>query len=276
MRALILAGRRMIDQKMQAELVSVAHAMADVARDVTLQYFRTTSLDTQNKASGGDFDPVTVADKACERALREVLADLRPDDGILGEEEAPVAGTSGLTWVIDPIDGTRTFMSGFPSWGVLIAVNAGGAPILGIIDQPFTQERFLGGFGQTSYQHQQNPVTELQVRSCAALKDAVMFSTFPEIGTTAERTAFEAVRDQVRLTRYGADCYGYALVALGQIDLVIEAGLSPYDLQGPIAVVEAAGGVVTNWQGGPAHDGGQVIAAGDARIHAQAMTLLNS
>ena len=258
----------------QIELWDVAHALVDAARPIALQYFRTTEQNLENKLADG-FDPVTIADKAIEKKMRSILAERRPDDGILAEEYENVTGTTGLTWVLDPIDGTRGFISGTPTWGVLIAVDAGDGPILGIIDQPYIGERFFGGFGKASLLHQSQE-RDLKVRKCANLSDAVVFTTFPEVGTDEEGIAFKRVANQTKLTRYGMDCYAYALLAAGQIDLVIEAGLNPYDIQGPIAVVEAAGGIVTDWQGGRAHGGGQVIAASDKHVHEQALKLLNS
>ncbi|QHQ37372.1 histidinol-phosphatase [Algicella marina] len=258
------------------ELLAVAFALADAAAQITLPQFRAPSLMVENKADGGNFDPVTQADKAAELAMRAVLAARRPDDGILGEEGENVAGSSGYTWVLDPIDGTRAFLSGVPSWGTLIAVNHGAAPILGMIDQPFTAERFWGDANGAQYQRGRGRPQPIRVRNVECLKDAVLFSTFPEIGTPADRTAFEAVSAAVRLTRYGIDCYAYALLAMGQIDLVIEAGLHPYDIQGPMAVVTGAGGIVTNWDGGPAEAGGRIIAAANRRIYADALELLNS
>ncbi len=254
-----------------ADLIDVANALADVARTVTLQHFRTADLVADNKRPA-DFDPVTEADRGAERAMREVLAKRRPQDGIYGEEYGQTPGTSGLTWVLDPVDGTRAFISGVPCWGVLIGLDAGDGPILGIVDQPYTQERFIGGFGLAELRA--TKTTPLRTRQTKSLTDAILFTTFPEIGTPDDRKAFEKVRDQVRLTRYGLDCYAYALVALGQIDLVIEAGLNPYDIQGPQAVIEAAGGIVTTWDGGPAHKGGRILAAANKDIHAAAMALL--
>jgi histidinol phosphatase-like enzyme (inositol monophosphatase family) len=253
-------------------LWSVAEDLADVAADCSLPLFRTAGLRADNK-SGTGFDPVTEADRAAERAMRALLAARRPEDGIFGEEFGISAGTSGLTWVLDPIDGTRAFMSGATTWGTLIGVDAGQGPIMGLIDQPYTRERFMGGLGRAEMRRD-GEIRPLATRPCARLADAVLYSTFPEVGTWAERAGFEAVRDRVRLTRYGCDCYAYALIALGQIDLVIEAGLLAYDLQGPIAVIEAAGGIVTDWKGNPAHDGGRVVAAGDPRAHAEALALL--
>ena len=259
--------------ELQIELCDTAEALADVARPIALNYFRKPALGLKNKRADG-FDPVTLADREIELAMRAILAERRPDDGVLGEEYDSVAGTSGLTWVLDPIDGTRGFMSGTPTWGVLIAVGTDAGPVLGLIDQPFTGERFFGGFGRAELRHK-GKTTALRVRHCAELGKATLFTTLPEVGTEEEGAAFNRVRDRVRLTRYGTDCYAYALLAAGQVDLVIEAGLYAYDIQGPMAVIEQAGGIVTNWQGGRAHQGGQVIAAGDAGLHRAALELLN-
>ncbi len=254
-----------------SELWSVADALADAARVETLAHFRTTDLTAESK--GADFDPVTIADRACEAAMRRILADRRPDDGILGEEQAPTIGTSGLTWVLDPIDGTRGYISGTPTWGVLIALSDAKGPFLGVIDQPYIGERFYGGPGRAKVT---GPLgtRKLAVRQTTAFADATLFTTFPEVGTAAEGVAFRRVADKVRLTRYGCDCYAYALLAAGQIDLVIEAGLNPYDIQAPIAVIEAAGGVVTDWEGGPAHNGGRALAAATPELHTAALALL--
>jgi histidinol phosphatase-like enzyme (inositol monophosphatase family) len=246
--------------------------MADAARSVVIPFFRSASLVTDDKGVGR-FDPVTEADRASEAAMRAVLAHLRPDDAILGEEEGAKPGTTGLTWVIDPIDGTRAFMSGTPTWGVLIALCDATGPIYGLIDQPHIGERFEGGFGRAQVAGPRATVA-LSTRGTAQLTDATLFSTFPEVGTAPERAGFEAVRDRVRLTRYGMDCYAYALVAAGQVDLVIEAGLAAYDICAPIAVIEAAGGIVTDWRGGPVHAGGRALAAANAQIHAAALSVL--
>ncbi|MBE9476098.1 MAG: histidinol-phosphatase [Proteobacteria bacterium] len=263
-----------LSNSLKTELQDVAHALADAARPIALQYFRNPDQGLENKLERG-FDPVTVADKSIEREMRRILAARRPDDGIMGEEYADTVGTTGLTWVLDPIDGTRSFISGTPTWGVLIGLNAGAGPVLGIVDQPFTAERFWGGFGQASWTHL-DQTHDIAVRECATLSNAVLFTTMPEVGTIAEAAAFQRVSYECKLTRYGTDCYAYALLAAGNIDLVIEAGLNAFDIQGPMGVVQNAGGIVTDWQGGPAHQGGQVIAAGDPRTHEQALVLLNS
>jgi fructose-1,6-bisphosphatase/inositol monophosphatase family enzyme len=181
--------------------------------------------------------------------------------------------------VIDPIDGTRAFMAGTPTWGVLVAAQAGSGPAIGIIDQPFTGER-VSGVSNGSARHARwrrgAETRPLAVRPCATLGAATLFTTFPEIGTAAEREGFAAVAAQCRLVRYGLDCYAYALLAMGCIDLVIEAGLQPYDVAAPIAVIEGAGGIVTDWQGNPAHGGGRIVAAGDTRAHAAALAMLRA
>ncbi|MFN4100147.1 MAG: inositol monophosphatase family protein [Pararhodobacter sp.] len=256
-----------------AELWKTAQAVADAARPATLAHFRTEGLAADNKAASG-FDPVTAADRASESAMRAVLARLRPDDAILGEEEAATPGTSGLTWVLDPIDGTRSYLSGTPTWGVLIGLADEHGPLLGIIDQPYIGERFCGGLGVAQMDGPQGQ-RPLAARPARPLSQSILFTTFPEVGTEAEGTAFRRVSAQARLTRYGTDCYAYALIAAGQIDLVIEAGLHIYDVMAPIAVIEAAGGLVTDWQGRPAHNGGQILAAANPAVHAEALALLN-
>ncbi|MGY3439290.1 MULTISPECIES: histidinol-phosphatase [unclassified Marinovum] len=257
-----------------SHLWQVADRMADAARAAILPYFRGTALDTTSKLAAG-FDPVTVADRAAETAMRAVLAEMRPDDGILGEEFGATEGRSGLTWVLDPIDGTRGFISGTPTWGVLIALSNADGPMLGIIDQPYIGERFRGGFGTARMDGPQGG-RDLRTRQTKTLDKALLFTTFPEVGSAEERAGFERVAAEVQLTRFGMDCYAYALLAAGQVDLVIEAGLNAYDIQAPIAVIQAAGGVVTDWQGGPAHDGGRVIAAANRDIHAKALARLNA
>jgi histidinol phosphatase-like enzyme (inositol monophosphatase family) len=266
--------RAQITPELASDLWRTANDLADVARVETLRHFRAAGLSADNKLAGG-FDPVTVADRAAERAMRDILATRRPDDGILGEEYGNADGTTGLTWVLDPIDGTRGYLSGTPTWGVLIAVSDAQGPIMGIIDQPYIGERFAGGLGVASMQGPHGAGT-LATRASRPLSQAILYSTFPEVGTAAEGAAFARLSKHVQLTRFGTDCYAYALIALGQIDLVVEAQLQPYDVQGPIAVIEAAGGIVTNWQGGPAHMGGQVLAAANADIHAAAMAILTA
>ncbi len=253
--------------------LDIANMLADAARSAILPFFRHPELGALNKATGG-YDPVTEADHAAEEAMRAILARHRPEDGILGEEFGAQEGRSGRTWVLDPIDGTRGFLSGTPTWGVLIALSEADGPKLGIIDQPYTGERFTGAPGLAVLDGPRGR-ERLATRATASLDQAILFTTFPEVGTPDERAGFEAVAEQVRLTRFGMDCYAYALLAAGQIDLVIEAGLNPYDIHAPIAVIEAAGGIVTDWQGGSARDGGRVLAAANATLHAAALEILS-
>ncbi len=257
---------------LRKELRSVAHELADAARTATLLHFR-TALDAENKETHR-FDPVTVADRLSEERMRAILARRRPADGILGEEYAAVAGTSGLTWVLDPIDGTRGYLAGTPTWGVLISVADETGPVYGLIDQPYVGERFEGGFGiaEMTGPHW---TRALKTRSARPLKDCILMSTFPEVGTAEEGAAFRRLVPECRLTRYGTDCYAYALIAAGQIDLVVEAGLQAYDVQAPMAVVEAAGGILTDWTGRRNPEGGRVLAAANAAVHAAALAVLN-
>ena len=256
------------------DLIATAHELADAARVATLAHFRSPDLAAESKETTR-FDPVTAADRLSEDRMRAILARRRPSDAILGEEFGTTAGTSGLTWVLDPIDGTRGYLSGTPTWGVLISVRDAVGPLYGIIDQPYIGERFEGGLGRSEMV---GPLGQrpLGVRSPRPLGAAILFTTFPEVGTTAEGEAFRRVAAKAKLVRYGTDCYAYALIAAGQIDLVIEAGLQAYDVQAPIAVIEAAGGIVTDWQGRPALDGGQILAAANRAIHAEAVALLNA
>lgn len=256
------------------DIVKTAHAVADAAREAVLPFFRSAGLTADNKLPEGRFDPVTEGDRATERAMRAVLARLRPQDGILGEEYGAVSGTSGLTWVLDPIDGTRAFMSGAPTWGVLIAVSDETGPLYGIIDQPYIGERFEGGWGAARMTGPMG-ARDLRVMGARPLSEAIVFTTFPELGSPAEAAGFSEVSGHAKLTRYGLDCYAYSLVAAGHVDLVIEAGLAAYDIQAPIAVIEAAGGIVTDWQGGPAHQGGRAIAAAGRMQHEAALEILS-
>lgn len=257
------------------QLLSVAHRLADAAREAILPHFRQPDLSALNKDNAGAFDPVTVADKASEQAMRNILAATRPEDGILGEEFAAVQSQNGLTWVLDPIDGTRGFVAGTPTWGVLIACATEDGPILGLIDQPYIGERFVGAAGHAETIGPMGQST-IRTRAPRALAEATLLTTFPEIGSPKDRARYDAVAERAKLVRYGMDCYGYALVAAGQADLVIEAGLHAYDIQAPIAVIEAAGGIVTDWEGGPAYNGGHALAAANTEIHAEALAILQA
>lgn len=265
-----------------ADLTGLACRLADAAGAASLPYFRSKALGADDKnsaAAGAIFDPVTAADRAAETAIRALLAAERPADGILGEEEAPTAGTSGLTWVIDPIDGTRAFISGLPTWGTLIALDDGQCGRIGVVDQPHIGERFIGvngPAGSRAWLTHRGRTSDISVRPCRGLAAATLYTTTPQMFDAREWAAFERVQSRVRLFRYGVDCYAYALVALGHVDLVIESSLKAFDIAAPAALIRAAGGIVTDWQGGDARWGGQVIAAGDPAVHAEALAILKS
>jgi myo-inositol-1(or 4)-monophosphatase len=248
--------------------------LANVAGEAVLPFFRTT-IGVENKGTKGGFDPVTAADRAGESAMRQVIKSTFPSHGIIGEEFGSEAADAEYVWVLDPIDGTRGFITGLPTWGTLIGLLKGGTAVYGVMSQPFTKERFWGDGGAA---HSKGPLGErkLRVRSCATLSDAIMSSTSPRLFAGKELKAFEALEAATRHTRYGGDCYAYCMLAAGQLDLVVETDLKPYDIVALIPIIEGAGGVVTDWNGGPATNGGSVIAAGDRRVHAAALELLCS
>ncbi len=254
--------------------LAFAHELADAAGNIIRPYFR-KRIEVVNKAAAGLFDPVTEADRAAERALRAMIEERFFEDAILGEEYGAKAGNSGFRWVLDPIDGTRAFIAGQPLWGTLISLEHDGVPVLGVLDQPFLSERFIGFDGSTELRNGAE-ITPLKVRACAALADAVICTTHPMHFGDEERAHYWRVERAARLSRYGGDCYAYALVAMGFVDLVIETDLKRWDISAILPIVEGAGGVVTNWQGDRISDGGAVIAAGDARVHREALALLNS
>jgi histidinol phosphatase-like enzyme (inositol monophosphatase family) len=254
------------------EYLEFACHVAELAGRAILPHFR-SGLGVENKSAFG-YDPVTLADKEAEQIIRAEIARVHPSHSILGEEYGRHLGTSELTWIIDPIDGTRGFMMGLPQWGTLLALNDGTRPVLGVMHQPFIGETFMGS-RHGAYLRRAGKVQPLHTRSMGHLNDASLCATHPEMFSEgAERAAFQRVARACKQTRYGTDCYAWCLLAAGLIDLVIETQLNPYDIQAPIPIIEAAGGVVTNWSGQPAYDGGQVIAAGDARLHQIALEIL--
>jgi myo-inositol-1(or 4)-monophosphatase len=257
-----------------AGLIDFAHHLADLAGAAILPHFR-RRLSVRNKASGLGFDPVTAADRAAERAIRAAIEARFPGHGILGEELAARPGDGRHQWVIDPIDGTRAFIAGSPLWGTLIGLRDAGVPVLGLMDQPFTRERFWAAGGRARMRGPDGKVRRVATRPCARLADAVLTSTHPDLFSGAsEAEAFAHVGKRVRMTRFGGDCYGYCMLAAGFVDLVIEAGLKPYDVVALIPIVEGAGGRITTWDGKSAAEGGRILAAGDARVHAEALELL--
>jgi histidinol-phosphatase len=246
--------------------------LAAVSGETIRPFFR-TALGVENKSRSGGFDPVTAADRAAEAAMRALIKTTFPEHGILGEEFDAERPDAEYVWVLDPIDGTKSFICGMPAWGTLIALTRRGEPIYGMMHQPFTSEHFTGDGSAASYR---GPAGDraLRTRACAELKGAVLLTTSPLLMREADRQCFGRVEGAVRLSRYGGDCYAYCMLAAGQVDLVIETELKPYDVLPLIPIIEGAGGVITSWENGRPHGGGRVIAAGDRRVHAQAMELL--
>ena len=246
--------------------------LAAVSGETIRPFFR-TALGIENKSRSGGFDPVTAADRAAEAAMRALIKTTFPEHGILGEEFDAERQDAEYVWVLDPIDGTKSFICGMPAWGTLIALTRRGEPIYGMMHQPFTREHFTGDGSAASYR---GPAGDraLRTRACAELKEAVLLTTSPLLMREPDRQCFGRVEGSVRLSRYGGDCYAYCMLAAGQVDLVIETELKPYDVLPLIPIIEGAGGVITNWENGRPHGGGRVLAAGDRRLHAQAMKLL--
>jgi histidinol phosphatase-like enzyme (inositol monophosphatase family) len=247
--------------------------LADVAGEAILPFFR-TALSIENKKLKGTFDPVTAADRAAEAAMRALIRKQFPAHGIVGEEFEDVKSDAPYTWVLDPIDGTKSFIAGMPVWGTLIGLCRDDMPVYGMMAQPFIGERFTGDGASAKYRGPAG-VRKLMTRKCASLDDALLFTTSPHLFSPEEKELYDRVEKNVRLPRYGGDCYAYCMVAAGTVDLVIEAGLDAYDIVALIPIIEGAGGIVTNWQGESATNGGRIIAAGDKRMHEAALDLLN-
>ena len=246
--------------------------LATVSGEAILPFFR-TSLGVEDKGSAAGFDPVTAADRAAETAMRTLIKRSFPEHGIVGEEYGNERTDAEFVWVLDPIDGTKSFIAGLPIWGSLIALTRNGTAVFGMMHQPFIGERFTGDGGASRYRGPAGE-RELHVRPCATLADAMLFTTSPQLMNAADRAVFGRVEAAVKLSRYGGDCYPYCMLAAGHVDLVIEAGLKPHDIAALIPIIEGAGGVITSWEGSTAVQGGRVVAAGDKRVHAAAMKML--
>ena len=258
------------------DIATFALRCADAAAAAIRPHFRHQATDAANKkAADGEFDPVTVADKGAEEAIRALIDRERPEDSILGEEFGTRDGTSGATWVLDPIDGTRAFISGMPTWGTLIGYNDGKKAAVGIMDQSFVGDRFLGWPGGAAL-FREGKATPIKTRECKSLDDAIFACTTPELFTTPrEEAAYDHIFRTSKMMRLGTDCYAYCLLAHGLMDIVLEAGLKPFDIQALIPIVEGAGGRVTDWEGNRAEDGGQVLACGDPQLHDEVLRMLN-
>ena len=248
-------------------------ALADAADAETLPRFRTGGT-IANKLGEAGFDPVTEADREAERAIREILARERPHDAILGEEHGATGeGARSLRWVIDPIDGTRAFVAGLPVWTTLIGLEREGRAAAGLASQPVTGERFLAPGDGSAVLLARGEERALRVSRRTEPAEAVAMTTDPALLDEVPE-ALEAIRTGVRLTRYGTDAYAFCALAAGAVDLVFERGVQPYDICAPIAIVEAAGGVATNWRGERAEPGGDIVCAASPALHAWALERL--
>lgn len=251
-----------------SEFISFAGTLADAAAEVIRGYFRTrVEIDDKSDAS-----PVTIADRQAEEVMRRLIGDAYPAHGIFGEEHGRHQADADYVWVLDPIDGTKAFITGKPSFGTLIALLRDGVPILGVINQPILDERWLGATGRATSLNGEPAA----VRACASLGQAYLYATAPDMFVGSDAAPWSRLSAQVKLARYGADCYAYGLLASGFVDLVVEAQLKPYDYCAIVPVVAGAGGVMTDWQGRPLglESDGRVVAAGDTRMHRAALDAL--
>jgi inositol-phosphate phosphatase/L-galactose 1-phosphate phosphatase/histidinol-phosphatase len=253
------------------DLISFAERLADVAGAVVRRHFRNPALTVEAKP---DLSPVTDADRAVETALRAEVARAHPDHGFVGEEFEPVNPDAEHVWVVDPIDGTKAFLAGKPTFGTLIALLRGGTPVLGIIDHPALGERWVGAKGHPTTHNGRTA----RARRCPELKAAVLYASAPEMFKESERDRFERLRSAVRVNGWGTDCLAYGLLASGFVDLVAEASMGPHDFLPLVPVVEGAGGRITDWEGRAlglsVGTKGRVLAAGDPALHELALTRL--
>ncbi len=261
------------------DFAAFVERLGDAASEAILPFFR-TAVGTEDKNKGGRFDPVTEADRAAEVAMRRLIEAQFPQHGIIGEEFGGKAADAEFVWVLDPIDGTKAFISGLPTWGVLIGLLHGGRPCYGMMVQPFTQERFVGdgtearwrGPGLGPFRGSRRLVT----RRCPVLRDATLMTTSPLLYEGDALDALRRLESEARLTRYGVDCYAFAMLAAGHVDCVIETGVQAHDVVALIPIVEGAGGIMTTWSGGDAAKGGDVVASGDRRLHEEALARLGA
>ena len=255
-----------------ALFASFACGLADAARTVTMPAF-CAGIDVENKLGEAGFDPVTVADREAERAMRELIASSWPEHGISGEEFPRVAAQGPFSWSLDPIDGTRAFICGLPSWTTLIALLANDAPLVGVIDVPRLDERYVGT-GEQGWLLTSGEEQPLRTSGCGSLAEARLATTDPHLFDGIETEAFERVRRSTRVARYGLDAYGYARLAAGQLDLVVESGLHPHDYHALVPVVRAAGGAIGNWEGGTDLSAGRILAAASEALFEEAVKVL--
>jgi myo-inositol-1(or 4)-monophosphatase len=263
-----------MSQPSAAQFLEFALATARAAGAAILPHFR-AALDVDDKSGGKDYDPVTIADRAAETVIRAAITETYPDHGIRGEEHGRRKGASRYTWVVDPIDGTRSFILGQMHWATLIALHDGERIVAGVAHQPYVGESFCATVDGVAEWRRGDARRRLATRRCESVAEAVVACTDPKMFESAdERAAFDRVANGARLTRWGGDCYAYCLLAMGLIDVVIEASLEAYDVQALIPIVEAAGGAMTGWTGAPCDEGGTVVACGDRALHSKILALL--
>lgn len=266
------SGVRSPDPGHFAGWLAAAHDFADLSGPTILPHFR-RRITVTNKDGLGGFDPVTAADRAAERTIAKALAARFPDHGIVGEEYGNRRVDARYRWVVDPIDGTKAFILGLPTWGTLIGLLDGDVPVLGLMDQPYTRERFWSTAKGARMRLADGRERSIKTRDCTRLGEAMLSTTSPDLfAQGVEMDTFARMRSVVRMTRYGSDCYAYCLLAAGLIDLVVEAGLKPVDIVPLAPIVEKAGGVVTTWTGGSITDGGRVVASANPKLHDAALT----
>ena len=251
------------------EFIALANRLADAAGALSRASFR-GDLAVDLKA---DKSPVTEADQAIERRLREMVSDAYPDHGLIGEEQAPVNAGAEFVWVIDPIDGTRQFISGIPMFTCLIALMRGGRPLIGIIDQPVIKDRWVGAAGRETI-FNGGPV---RTRACASLSEAVLNTSNPVLFEGPDRAAFERLREAAAWTHYGVDAYGVGLIANGAMDITVQNDIKVYDYCPWVPIIEGAGGRVTDWRGAPISlaTGDKILVSGDPALHDQALARLS-
>ena len=258
----------MIERK---EMIGFANYLADESAKITMSFF-CKDLKIDNKSKEG-FDPVTQADKEAEKVIRSILKKEFPNHGILGEELEKYGSDKGFHWVIDPIDGTRAYISQIPLWGTLIALNDGKEPIFGLVDQPFLEKRFFG-FNDESFMIRNKKKVFLRTSNTINLEESVMTCTDPFLFNSDEKRLFEKLISKVKMRRFGLDCTGFCLLASGQLDIVIEARLKPYDVQALIPIIKGSGGKITTWEGGDPSNGGNILATCNDKLHDKVSNLL--
>jgi histidinol-phosphatase len=255
-------------------LVDFATQIIQDSGEIALKYFR-TNLDVTNKQIGGKFDPVTLADKEIEAYLREKINASYPGHTVIGEEAGETAGTESFKWLIDPIDGTRGFVAGSPMWGTLLGLMDGEECVVGLMHQPFVKETFVGS-KQGAFILSGEASKQIHSSSKEQLSDAVLCCTHMSMFHSGkDLDSFLKIAESCRFSRFGTDCYGYGLLAHGFVDLIVESSLKAYDIMPLIPIVEAAGGVISDWRGASVEKGGNVVAAANPALHEQALKILS-